>query len=401
VHKGTRSLQGENCYRDELLFSCVKSRSCLLLLRLAVFRFLSPSHDRYVAKKLAVLGVSSISFEHRYDAHIRMRIALACLTFHGATYSRAMIELATRATSWLGVWSWEGTQTEFVNFDKVALELEAQLRPIAQRRGKRIKVAFVCGADHARKHRLHVNTREMWRVVTIGRGGADVAALRAEQSRWAPRFQLVDDVAPLPASSTGVRQLLMSGSSLSAVVPGVVQQYITDHHLTVQPSATVRQRMTQTEGAQSAQSVRSSSSTVATRNGDARTSTTVTRQILSTDDVSRKRARDDDDDADDDDNAAKYRRNDDGVINSRRVLSDADSNKGIGSRANVGSTRGDYFSVDNNVVAVTATRDVMLIGIAGVTRSGKSTLADSLCAALGISTRFVIHQDKSWKVSFC
>lgn len=41
--------------------------------------------------------------------------------------------------------------------------------------------------------------------------------------------------------------------------------------------------------------------------------------------------------------------------------------------------------------------DVTLIGIAGVTRSGKTSLASELARLLGISEQYIIHQDKSWK----
>jgi uridine kinase len=39
----------------------------------------------------------------------------------------------------------------------------------------------------------------------------------------------------------------------------------------------------------------------------------------------------------------------------------------------------------------------IVIGIAGVTRSGKSTLASSLAKQLGVSENLIVHQDKSWK----
>jgi nicotinate (nicotinamide) nucleotide adenylyltransferase len=39
----------------------------------------------------------------------------------------------------------------------------------------------------------------------------------------------------------------------------------------------------------------------------------------------------------------------------------------------------------------------VLIGIAGATRSGKTTLASELAKSLGIGEQYIIHQDKSWK----
>lgn len=39
----------------------------------------------------------------------------------------------------------------------------------------------------------------------------------------------------------------------------------------------------------------------------------------------------------------------------------------------------------------------ILIGISGVTRSGKTTLASGLARILGVTEQSIIHQDKSWK----
>jgi hypothetical protein len=109
--------------------------SCLCSIesdRVCADRYLSPTHDAYVGSKLRAQGLTGIEGRHR----------------------AAMINTVLQHSDWLRASLWEIEQPGFVDFPDVTAWHRRYLKDLVAQRfspavADRVKVLYVCGADHA------------------------------------------------------------------------------------------------------------------------------------------------------------------------------------------------------------------------------------------------------------
>eukprot|EP01121_Diplochlamys_sp_Union-15-3_P012371 TRINITY_DN3699_c0_g1_i1.p1 TRINITY_DN3699_c0_g1~~TRINITY_DN3699_c0_g1_i1.p1 ORF type:complete len:232 (+),score=26.15 TRINITY_DN3699_c0_g1_i1:44-739(+) len=159
---------------------------------------ISPSHDDYVRIKLRGKGIP-----------IKDRLE--------------MVKLAIDEDDWLIASPWEGESNKsFVDFPHVIRYFRKLLDCI----DRKIALYYICGADHALKCALYDPLKvDRVHIIAIGRKGSTDILKQCNTLFNTEYFHFIEEET-LDISSTKIRTLLQSKSSLSSLVPKKVEEYL-------------------------------------------------------------------------------------------------------------------------------------------------------------------------------
>jgi len=134
----------------------------------------------------------------------------------------AMCALAVRHSDWVDVSRWEGEQSGFVDFPRVSMHHHKVLTELFPR----LKIMYLCGADHAIKCYLTNGLYGKIGVVAVGRPGftRQLSRMQTKEGLFYFVTTEMEDV-----SSTLIRKRLSEGRSVANLTGEDVAEYITQH----------------------------------------------------------------------------------------------------------------------------------------------------------------------------
>ncbi|KAH3766544.1 cell surface glycoprotein [Pelomyxa schiedti] len=174
--------------------------------------FISPSHDKYIAKKFRLE-------EERASAQHRCK----------------MCDIATSGHEWISCDKWECNQYMEICCDTVSEHLLSTLRDAFPEHAHRFLVIYVCGIDvFPSVAGVFDSCSKEISCLCVAREGYNATEIGAERlvSRHPTRVAIACGGTPLPdVSSTHVRHLIATGGDTSPFIDPHVADYIRTNHL--------------------------------------------------------------------------------------------------------------------------------------------------------------------------